>query len=125
MHVRRPLALAATAVALAACPALAAAQATFDQGVLTDPKGMTLYTWDNDVAGSGKSLCVGACAMSWTPFLAGADAKAAGDFTIVTRDDGAKQWAYKGKPLHRWVDDKKPGDRNGDGFRHLWHVVTP
>ena len=32
--------------------------------------------------------------------LATADSKASGDCTIITRDDGGKQWAYKGKPLH-------------------------
>ena len=39
-------------------------------------------------------------------------------------DDGAKQWAYKGKPLYGWVKDTKPGDKIGDGFLNgAWHVA--
>ena len=56
--------------------------------------------------------------------VAKADAKPAGDFSIITRDDGVKQWAYKGHPLYLWVNDLKPGDKTGDGFRHgLWHLA--
>ena len=31
--------------------------------------------------------------------------KDAGDWTVVTRDDGSKQWAYKGKPLYTFFRD--------------------
>ena len=44
---------------------------------------------------------------------------------IVTRDDGASQWAYKGPPLYLWTRDAKPGDRTGDGFNSVWHVAKP
>ena len=54
---------------------------------------------------------------------AGSDAKASGDWSVITRDDGSKQWAYKGKPLYSWAKDQKPGDMTGDGFNGIWHVV--
>jgi len=92
-------------------------------GVMTNSAGMTLYTFDKDAAGSGKSTCNGPCATNWPPLLAAADAKATGDYTIITRDDGAKQWAYKGKPLYLWIKDAKPGDRTGDGFNNAWRLV--
>jgi predicted lipoprotein with Yx(FWY)xxD motif len=92
-------------------------------GVLTNSAGMTLYTFDKDTAGGGKSVCNGPCAASWPPLLAAADAKARGDFSIITRDDGTKQWAYKGKPLYLWVKDSKPGDRTGDGFNNAWRLA--
>ena len=92
-------------------------------GVLTNSAGMTLYTFDKDTAGGGKSVCNGPCAASWPPLLAGADAKARGDYSIITRDDGTKQWAYKGKPLYLWVKDSKPGDRSGDGFNNAWRLA--
>jgi predicted lipoprotein with Yx(FWY)xxD motif len=92
-------------------------------GVLTNSAGMTLYTFDKDAAGSGKSTCNGPCATNWPPLLVAADAKASGDYTIITRDDGAKQWAYKGKPLYLWVKDAQPGDRTGDGFNNAWRIV--
>jgi len=42
------------------------------------------------------------------------------------RDDGSKQWAYKGRPLYHWVKDAKPGDMTGDGFlNNSWHVAKP
>ena len=88
---------------------------------LVDAKGLTLYTFDRDAA--GKSNCNGQCATNWPPLMAGADAKASGDWTIVTRDDGGKQWAYKGKPLYHYSIDKKAGDMMGDKFRDVWHVV--
>ena len=89
--------------------------------VLTNPAGMTLYTFDKDAG--GKSACNAGCAAKWPPFMAPADAKASGDYTVITRDDGSKQWAYKGKPLYLWVNDKKPGDTTGDKVGSVWHVV--
>jgi len=94
-------------------------------GMLTNAAGMTLYTYDKDSPGSGKSVCNGRCATNWPPLMAAADAKAQGDYSIVTRDDGGKQWAYKGKPLYLWVKDAKPGDKTGEGRNKVWHTVMP
>jgi predicted lipoprotein with Yx(FWY)xxD motif len=91
---------------------------------LVDPKGMTLYTFDRDNT-PGKSNCNGKCAANWPPFTAPADAASVGNWTVIVRHDGAKQWAYKGKPLYRWMDDKKPGDVDGDGRNNVWHVAAP
>lgn len=102
--------------------ALAQGTKTMD-GALTDAKGMTLYTFDKDTA--GKSVCSGPCAASWPPLTATETDKATGDYTIVTRDDGSKQWAYKGKPLYLWVKDTKPGDKTGDGVNGVWKTAKP
>ncbi len=96
-----------------------------DTGILTGTNGMTLYTFDNDIANSGKSVCNDKCAEYWPPLFAHDDSKASGDYTIITRDYGTKQWAFKGKPLYFWVKDKKPGDTTGDGFRNIWRIVKP
>jgi predicted lipoprotein with Yx(FWY)xxD motif len=90
---------------------------------LVDMKGMTLYTFDRDAA--GKSNCNGTCAQNWPPLMAAADAKASGDWSLVKRDDGSMQWAYKGKPLYTWVKDTKAGDTTGDGVNQVWHVAMP
>jgi len=95
------------------------------EGVLTDQAGMTLYTFDKDTAGSGKSVCNDQCAKAWPPLAAPADAQAQGDYSVVVRDDGARQWAYKGKPLYTFVKDAKAGDKNGDNVRDIWHVAKP
>ena len=94
-------------------------------GVLTNPAGMTLYAFDQDTAGSGKSMCTGDCAQKWPPLEAGASDRANGDYTIITRDDGSKPWAYQGKPLDLWIKDVKPGDTTGDGVNNVWHAVKP
>jgi predicted lipoprotein with Yx(FWY)xxD motif len=92
--------------------------------VLTDAAGMTLYIFDKDAA--GKSACNGPCAVNWPPLMASADAKPVANYTIITRDDGGKQWAYMGKPLYTWKNDKKAGDITGDGFLNgAWHIAKP
>lgn len=119
--------LAATAVVLlaTACASTPPAPAQVANGVLVGANGMTLYTFDRDAAGSGKSVCNGPCATNWPPLMAAADAKASGDWSVVTRDDGSRQWAYKGKPLYFWAKDQKPGDRTGDGFNKVWQLARP
>ena len=91
--------------------------------VLTDAKGMTLYTFDKDTAGDGKSACNGDCAVKWPPLMAAADAKDEGEFTVVTRDDGSKMWAHAGLPLYYWFKDTKAGDTSGDGVGGVWHLA--
>ena len=62
------------------------AKPKFDGGILVGNKEMTLYTFDKDTKGSGKSVCNGDCAKNWPPYLATDKDKAADKFTIVTRD---------------------------------------
>jgi predicted lipoprotein with Yx(FWY)xxD motif len=94
-------------------------------GVLIGPTGMTLYTFDRDAAGSGKSTCNGPCATAWPPLMAADTAKPMGAYTVVVRDDGKKQWAYKGSPLYYWTKDTKAGDKTGDGVNNVWKVARP
>ena len=125
----RRLVLLTAALVLAGCAQMAgmagSAPARTVEGVLVNQDGMTLYTFDKDAAGSGKSVCNGPCATNWPPLMASADAQASGGWTIITRDDGGKQWAYNGKPLYRWIKDQKPGDRTGDGFNNAWRLARP
>jgi len=119
-----PFLMAAT---LAGCASMASAPmpAMASNGVLTDAGGMTLYTFDRDVAGSGVSTCVDKCAANWPALRAQAGDQPRGDYSIITRADGARQWAFKGKPLYRWIKDQKPGERSGDGVNNVWHVAQP
>ena len=94
-------------------------------GILVGPNGMTLYVFDRDEANSGKSACNGPCATNWPALMATDADKPAGYYMIITRDDGKKQWAMKGKPLYYWSKDSKPGDKTGDGFMNVWHIVKP
>ena len=92
-------------------------------GVLVDANGMTVYTFDKDVAGSGKSACTGGCLENWPAVKAG-DAPLPEPYSTIVRDDGSKQLAYHGKPLYTFVKDKKAGDREGDKKMNVWHLVT-
>lgn len=92
-------------------------------GMLTDAKGMTLYTFDKDA--TGKSNCNGPCLVNWPALAADASATPMGDWAAITRDDGSKQWALKGKPLYTFIQDKKPGDMTGDGKGGVWHTAVP
>ena len=89
--------------------------------ILTTPEGRTVYTFDQDAAGA--SSCYGDCAEEWPPVTAAADAQPFGQMSVVTRTDGARQWAYDGKPLYLYHDDDAPGDVEGDGEGGVWHVV--
>ena len=111
------LALLAVAAHAAGAPAVPA------NGVLATPSGATVYTFDKDTVGSGKSACNGPCAQAWPPVAAQATDAASGDWSIVARDDGSKQWAYKGAPIYTFSKDAKPGDTTGDKFKDVWHVI--
>jgi len=129
MKTRFSLAALAWAVLAAGCASMGmgmgTAPAKTADGALVGSNGMTLYVFDRDAAGSGKSVCNGPCATNWPPLTAGGSDSASGDWTVVTRDDGGKQWAYKGKPLYFWAKDQKAGDRTGDGVNNVWHTARP
>ena len=116
------------AALLAACSSMpwsAPTPARVTDGVFVGANGMTLYTFDRDPTGAGRSVCNGPCATNWPPLMAGASDSGSGDWSVITRDDGRRQWAYKGKPVYFWARDAKPGDRTGDGFNNAWHVARP
>ncbi len=78
---------------------------------LADEQGRYLYVFEDDVT-PGKSACVDACAEQWIPAQPLKGAQAGGQWSIITRPDKTKQWAYRGKPLHRFVGDV-PGELVG------------
>lgn len=113
------------ALALAASPGYAEGPGktmeTSAGKVYADEKGMTLYVFDKDEP--NKSNCYDNCAKAWPPYIAAADAKTEGEWTIVERSDGTKMWAYEGKPLYTYAEDKKAGDVTGDGKGDVWHIA--
>lgn len=115
---------AALAAALVFSSGTASAQSLKKtDGVLADAAGMTVYTFDKDKAGSGKSACNDGCAKMWPPVPVTGDSVAS-PYSVVTRDDGSKQLAYKGKPLYLYAKDAKAGERKGDKVMDVWHVVS-
>jgi predicted lipoprotein with Yx(FWY)xxD motif len=91
--------------------------------ILTDAKGMTLYIWDKDTAGT--SNCYDQCATNWPPVLVDAKTEVSGDWSLVDRKGSdQKVVAYKGMPLYTWIKDKAPGDTTGDGVGGTWHTAV-
>ena len=93
-----------------------------------DLAGFSLYVFDNDandadLDGVGDSDCNAGCAVTWPPLFADAAATPIGDFSLVTRDDGSRQWAYNAEPLYFFVNDLAPGDVNGDEIGGVWHLA--
>jgi predicted lipoprotein with Yx(FWY)xxD motif len=122
----KTFAAAVLTIGLGACASIdgASTVAKFDSGILVNSAGMTLYTFDKDPHSSGKSMCNVPCAMKWPPLHAADSDTVSGDWSVIMRNDGSRQMAYKGKPLYLWAKDRKPGDKTGDGFKNVWHVVT-
>ncbi len=79
---------------------------------LVDWRGRTLYTLDEPLPAPAFA-CHAPCA--WQPAAAPQLAEASGDFFVIVRDDGIKQWAYKGRALYTFAGDLAPGDANGTG----------
>ena len=126
------LALPLSALLLAACSSTGSMHSNSStpvkasDGSLVGPNGHTLYTFSKDAVGSGSSACYGQCATNWPPLTVAPTAKAMGDYSIVTRSDGTRQWAYKGQPLYYFVKDTKSSDMMGDGVMEgNWKVVRP
>jgi predicted lipoprotein with Yx(FWY)xxD motif len=92
--------------------------------VLVDPRGMTLYYFDRDTTGN-RSTCEGKCREKFAPLAAPNHAKASGDFTLITRSDGSKMWAYRYRPLYTFHADQAPGETHGTDLELLWHVAHP
>lgn len=91
--------------------------------ILVEIKGRGVYTYDGDKV-ANQSDCFAQCRLLWPPVYAEPDSKPKGSFTIFTRkDDGKLQWAFKGKPLYRWVSDVKRGDAGGDGVAGVWRLI--
>lgn len=77
-----------------------------------DATGRPLYTFDFDTM-AGMSHCEGDCAKMWPPLIATQDARPFGDWSLVTREDGSRQWAYRTKPLYAYEKDQPGGPAQG------------
>lgn len=94
---------------------------------LTDAKGMSLYWFTKDAAGT--SNCDAGCLEKWPLYyretVAPPTGVDAGDFGTITRGDGQKQTTFRGWPLYYFVMDKAAGDTKGQGVKDVWFVIDP
>jgi len=87
------------------------------------PSNLRLYFFDGDL--KGKSNCNAGCDSAWPPLLVPAeDSGPVGDWTFITRNDGRRQWTYKGRPVYLRYHDT-PENPLGDGRDGAWHFLIP
>lgn len=123
----------ATEASSGAATPISVGSATGVGTVLVDSKGMTLYYFQKDQKGSGKSKCEGPCAAAWPPLTTEGEAEAMSGVSssmlgTIKRSDGTTQVTYAGWPLYTFVEDKKPGEDNGTdskAFGASWYPLHP
>jgi predicted lipoprotein with Yx(FWY)xxD motif len=86
--------------------------------IMADQHGFTLYAFSADQP--RRSQCTKECARRWRPVVSSGGKPQAGagvnlpSIGSMLRDDGSFQVTFNDVPLYYFVDDKKPGDENGD-----------
>lgn len=94
-------------------------------GIFTErATGRTLYTNDRDNAPFAKLFCVGECVQGWMPLGAGSDTRPTGLFSLIERENGALQWAYRERPLYA-RDGELPRQQTGHGMANMWRIARP
>jgi predicted lipoprotein with Yx(FWY)xxD motif len=99
--------------------------------ILFDGRGFALYAFTKDPR--GRSVCSGACAKVWPPYIVRgaprADAGLKRSLVGTTRRaDGRLQGTFAGHPLYYYVGDRAPRQilcQNVSEFGGLWLVVRP
>ena len=97
--------------------------------ILVDGRGFALYAFTRDPR--GKSVCTGACAKAWPPFIVTRPPRAEGGVKATLlgttkRAGGKLQVTYAGRPLYYYVGDRKPGQvlcQNVREFGGVWLVI--
>jgi predicted lipoprotein with Yx(FWY)xxD motif len=86
------------------------------KALLTDAKGLTLYTFAPDKV--NKSVCYGDCASYWPPVPGNVSAGpgVTGKIGTITRTDGTTQATYDGHPLYTYIGDHGPGTAAGNNI---------
>jgi predicted lipoprotein with Yx(FWY)xxD motif len=128
------LAAAASSAALASSHAarstLAAGPSSYGR-VLFDGRGFVLYAFTRDPR--GKSMCTGACAKAWPPYVVKTRPRAASGVKARLlgtrrRPNGSLQVTYAGRPLYYYVGDRNKGQilcQNVAEFGGVWRVIRP
>lgn len=96
--------------------------------IVVDGDGMTVYMFDSDTQGAGKSTCEGQCAQNWPAVTADAAPEldgVTGEVGTITGVDGETQVTLNGWPLYYFAGDAAAGDVKGQGVNDVWWVLSP
>ena len=100
-------------------PGFAIATTATGRQLLTD-KRYSVYASTQD--GPGKSNCDAACTRTWAPIIAPESARPQGDWSILERSPGIRQWAFRQQPLYTYVLDSSLASQQGSDVSG-WHNV--
>jgi predicted lipoprotein with Yx(FWY)xxD motif len=94
---------------------------------LVSRSGFTLYSLSAET--HGRFICTDKTCMSlWKPLTVARGTKPTGASHLATvrRPDGRTQVTFSGKPLYTFVNDTKPGQAKGEGFKDVgtWHIAA-
>lgn len=100
--------------------------------ILVDASGRSLYYFKEDKP--GRALCTSDylnCTTSWPPLMThghprgqeGVKTQLLG--SIHRTKPAGSQVTYDRHPLYLYIDDKQPGDVNGQGTYSYWYVLSP
>jgi predicted lipoprotein with Yx(FWY)xxD motif len=94
--------------------------------LLTTDKTYSVYAYDKDTP--EKSMCAGVCAQTWNPVLAPSMARAQGEWSIIERSSGLRQWAFRQQLLYTHVLDTGTWSLEGSdvpGWRNIYTQLAP
>jgi predicted lipoprotein with Yx(FWY)xxD motif len=96
-------------------------RSTINGRMLLTDKRYSVYASDADEP--NKSNCVtDSCLERWQPILAPESAQPQGEWSIVQRAPGVRQWAFRKKPLYTYVRDTRFQSQEGSD-EPGWHNV--
>src|SRR5690606_33228105 len=96
-------------------------ESTFKGRLLLTDKRYSVYVSDADQP--NKSNCTTeSCLQRWQPLLAPATAKPQGEWSVVVRAPGVRQWAFRNRPLYTHVRDTRTVSYDGSD-ESGWHNV--
>jgi predicted lipoprotein with Yx(FWY)xxD motif len=86
-----------------------------------DQNGMTIYAYEG--RGGARTVVALADQTQWKPLIAPELAHPIGEWSVIDRSDGIRQWAFRGKPLFTFAGDLTAGDANGVGLSKAWKAA--
>jgi predicted lipoprotein with Yx(FWY)xxD motif len=94
--------------------------------MLVKNTGVSVYSWDGD--GAGRSNCVGGCLDKWAPVLAPQESRSQGEWSVIERSPGIRQWAFRNRPLYTYIGDSRAHSLLGSdepGWHNVYVLPAP
>lgn len=90
--------------------------------LLTTHENNSVYAYDGDTATS--IACREDCLSNFKPLIAPELARPKGEWSIVERSPGVRQWVFRGRPLYTYVLDQRSWSQEGSDVRGWENVYV-